>query len=129
MIQGCESPVVPTAAVALVRLTVGDQTVLVDREEGPRSSVSIPSQGDVEARTAVTLATFHRGDGREVKLDPVFYEVRVVPAEPMVVFYARDESFHGRLIRLAAGETQVTFSVVNVLSGAVEFGPHNLTIH
>jgi hypothetical protein len=123
LLQSCGDPVQPTASVELVRLNVGDQTVLVDRAEGPRSAVSVPG---IEA---LTLATFHRGDGTEVELDPVFYEVTFVPSEPSVMFYARSQAFQGRLIRLMSGETQVTFSIVNVLSGVVEFGPHNLTIN
>jgi hypothetical protein len=128
VMYACESAVAPAASVELVRLAVGDQTVLVDRAEGPRSSVSIPL-GTEEARTAVTFATFHRQDGTEVELDAAFYEARIVPAEPSVVFYWRAESFQGRLVRLMAGQTQVTFSIVNILSGEVEFGPHNLTIN
>jgi hypothetical protein len=122
----CGSATAPNNSIAIVRLTIGEQTVLIDWDDGPRSSATIPSTG---MSAQITLATFHRSNGTPIELDPSEYEIRLEPEESGVVEFVRTEPFGGTLRRLMVGVAEVVVSVVHIPTGDTEFGPHSLTVN
>jgi len=129
MLTACDPATAPNDTIMLVRLDVGVQTVLIDRDGGPRSAATIPATGTVQARTMLIVATFHRGNGTPIGLDPELYELVLTPTDPERLTFTRTEAFRGNLFRVSAGEAQVAVTVVQVESGSIVFGPHNLTIN
>jgi len=129
MLTACDPATAPNDTIMLVRLDVGVQTVLIDRDGGPRSAATIPATGTVQARTMLIVATFHRGNGTPIGLDPELYEIVLTPTDPERLTFTRTEAFRGNLFRISAGDTQVLVTAVHVASGSVVFGPHNLTIN
>ena len=126
--MSCSSPAAPPGrSIAIVRLTIGDQTVLIDWDDGPRSAATIPPNGS--AATQFTIATFHRSNGTPIPLDPSEYEIRLEPEDTERVEFVRTEPFSGILRRLTPGLAEIEVSVVHIPTGNTEFGPHNLIVN
>jgi hypothetical protein len=123
----CAPTTAPQNSIAIVRLTIGEQTVLIDWDEGPRSAATIPPSGTWA--TQLTFATFHRSNGTPISLDPAEYEIRLEPEEDGLVEFERTEPFGGTLRRLTEGVAEVVVTVVHIPSGNLEFGPHTLTVN
>jgi hypothetical protein len=142
--------------LAIVRVNVGTQTVLVD-SNGPRAccdgagnatlntAISVPqgatnpATATLAQRTQLTVFTFHRSNGTPITLDPSLYEVRVTPATSAITWTpiayppATGQSsvpFSGNLIRptTAASMVDINFSVVEKATGAVLFGPQKFVV-
>jgi hypothetical protein len=155
-LSACDDSTNVDDTIAIVRVNVGTQTVLVD-QSGMRSccdgagnatlntavqvpqGASNPATATLAQRTQLTVFTFHRSDGTPIILDPNLYEVRVTPANstltwtPIAYPAPTGQSsvpFSGNLIRPTAGSSivDVTFSVVEKASGNVVFGPNKFTI-
>jgi hypothetical protein len=126
-LAACAGMAASDDSIAIVRLTIGDQTVLIDWDEGARSAATIPQTGT--GATQIAIATFHRSNGTPITLDPEEYEMRLEPLDDALVEFVRTEPFGGTLRRLTGGVAEVVVSVVHIPSGAFEFGPHNLTVN
>jgi hypothetical protein len=126
-LSACAGITASDNSIAIVRLTIGEQTVLIDWDEGPRSAASIPPTG--MGSTQITFATFHRSNGAPIPLDPEEFEIRLEPLDDGVVEFVRTEPFGGTLRRLSEGVAEVAVSVVHIPTGEVEFGPHRLTVN
>ena len=126
-LQACGSSTEPNNSIAIVRLTIGEQTVLIDWDDGPRSAATIPPTG--MSATQITIATFHRSNGTPITLDPSEYEIRLEPEDPERIEFVRSEPFGGTLRRLMGGVAEMVVSVVHIPSGNTEFGPHSLTVN
>jgi hypothetical protein len=137
-IVSCTDPTEPPDTLEVVRLTVGTQTLHFD-QSGVRgccdgagnatlnTRITIASGGTVASRTHLTVATFHREDGKSIDLDSGVHEVRLSPESNRVTF-TRLTAFSGNLFRASAGVTGVTMMVVHTGTGEILFGPHQFSI-
>ena len=141
-LAGCDDSTDVDDTIKITRLTVGTQTAYFDTQ-GLRNCcdgagnptlptrVTIPATGT--AATQLTVATFHHENGTPIILDPLVYELRVVPSSnpavrltwtPLPYPSGANLPFSGNLRRTVTGISSVEISVVQKSSGQVVFGPH-----
>lgn len=126
-LASCGTPTTPSGSIAIVRLTIGDQTVLIDWDDGPRSAATIPPNG--VAATQFAMATFHRSNGTPIPLDPSEFEIRLDSDDTDRVEFERTEPFGGNLRRIGPGVAEVMVTVVHIPTGNTQFGPHSLIVN
>jgi hypothetical protein len=142
-LAGCDDSTGPDDTINIVRLTVGTQTAYFDAN-GLRACcdgagnptlptrITIPASGS--AANQLTYATFARGNGTDIRLDPGTYEIRLVPGATSITWTplpypsGTNLPFSGNLRRTSAGVTPVQLSVVETSSGNTVFGPHTFQI-
>lgn len=137
-ISACSDPAEGPGPLAVVRLTVGSQTIHFD-ESGLRdccdgsgnatlnTRITIASTGNAASRTMLTVATFADANGHAVTLDPAVHEIRLSPESNRVTF-TRLTPFSGNLFRASAGVTGITMLVVHTGTGEILFGPHQFSV-
>jgi hypothetical protein len=134
----CDEATEAPGPIAVVRLTVGSQTIHFD-ESGLRdccdgagnatlnTRITIASTGNVASRTMLTEANFTDANGHLVTLDPTVHELRLSPENNRVTF-TRLSAFSGNLFRASAGVTGITLLVVHTRTGEILFGPHQFSV-